>query len=136
MSRSKHRRKPASLSVPWLLGRRIRARSSNHVAREPCPTDADADADADAAREGDFDSTEQSLISLFNRRRCSNTSDLTRIHARIIKTGFTQHVYVAGRIISFCCSVSDEQGQGSIMDYACPVFEEIQFPDGFLYSTM
>ncbi|XP_077224522.1 pentatricopeptide repeat (PPR) superfamily protein [Tasmannia lanceolata] len=72
---------------------------------------------------------EQSLLSFF--KSCSTMEDLKQIHAQLIQSGFDQHIYVVGRIITFC-AVSDN---GS-MDYAVSVFEQIKYPDGFLWNTM
>ncbi|XP_020083380.1 pentatricopeptide repeat-containing protein At1g59720, chloroplastic/mitochondrial-like [Ananas comosus] len=79
--------------------------------------------------ENSHDSREETLISLF--KSCSTMRELSQIHAQIISAGFDQHVYVIGRLISFCC-VSEN---GS-MDYASLVFEQLNWPDGFLYNTM
>ncbi|CAA7403642.1 unnamed protein product [Spirodela intermedia] len=58
-------------------------------------------------------------------------ADLKQIHAQIIRAGLDQHVFVVGRIISFC-SVSEV---GSIA-YAAEVFERMERPDGFLWNTI
>ncbi|XP_073103527.1 pentatricopeptide repeat-containing protein At4g21065 isoform X2 [Elaeis guineensis] len=79
--------------------------------------------------DGSYHSQEQSLISLF--QSCSTMRDLSQIHSQIIRTGFDQHVFVVGRAITFCC-VSEH---GS-MDYALAVFEQLQWPDGFIWNTM
>ncbi|KAG0482906.1 hypothetical protein HPP92_010990 [Vanilla planifolia] len=76
-----------------------------------------------------FDHREQSLISLF--QPCSTMRELSQIHALIMRSGFTQHVFVLGRLISFC-AVSE---MGS-MDHAAAAFEDIGCPDAFLYNTM
>ncbi|KAG9132250.1 hypothetical protein Leryth_020542 [Lithospermum erythrorhizon] len=44
--------------------------------------------------------------------------------------GATQSLYVIGKIIYFCVS------QKGHMDYAKSLFEEVEFPDGFLLNTM
>nr|CAD1826499.1 unnamed protein product [Ananas comosus var. bracteatus] len=79
--------------------------------------------------ENSHDSREETLISFF--KSCSTMRELSQIHAQIISAGLEQHVYVIGRLISFCC-VSEN---GS-MDYASLVFEQLNWPDGFLYNTM
>lgn len=125
MSVSKYLRKPSPSSVLLLLGHRV-LRPLSSVLPPPPPSEECTIA---SAPHENSESREESLISLF--KQCSNIRDLTRIHAQIIKTGFDQHVYVVGRIISFH-SVSE---QGS-MDYASSVFHEMQWPDGFLFNTM
>ncbi|OVA12197.1 Pentatricopeptide repeat [Macleaya cordata] len=57
--------------------------------------------------------------------------DLKQIHSHIIQTGFSQDLFVVGKIITYC-AVSDD----GLMDYAVSVFEQIQNPDGFLWNTM
>ncbi|XP_073007203.1 pentatricopeptide repeat-containing protein At1g59720, chloroplastic/mitochondrial-like [Typha latifolia] len=79
--------------------------------------------------DANFHSREQTLISHFNS--CCSMRDLSQIHAQIISSGFEQHVYVIARLISFCC-VSEV---GSI-DYASKAFEQLNWPDGFLWNTM
>ncbi|PKA53011.1 Pentatricopeptide repeat-containing protein [Apostasia shenzhenica] len=76
-----------------------------------------------------FCSRERNLLSLF--LPCSAMRELSQIHALIIRSGFVQHVFVSGRLISFC-AVSE---LGS-MDYAAAAFEEISSPDAFIYNTM
>lgn len=129
MSVSKYLRKPSRSSLPLLLGQQVRPLSfvlplSSSASEECTKPSATQDSEKDK-----FKSREESLISSF--KQCFDIRDLTRIHAQLFKTGFDQHVFVAGRIISFC-SVSEH---GS-MDYAYAVFEEIQWPDGFLFNTM
>ncbi|WOL02097.1 hypothetical protein Cni_G10816 [Canna indica] len=77
-----------------------------------------------------FDAREQSLVFLLES--CSTFRDLNQVHASIIRTGFEQHVFVVGRLITFC-SVSEHKG---CMDYAPAVFEQLKWPDGFLWNTM
>ncbi|CAL9084477.1 unnamed protein product, partial [Musa textilis] len=77
-----------------------------------------------------FHEREQSLISFLES--CSTPRDLSQVHARIVRTGFEQHVFVVGRLISFC-SGSEQRG---CMDYASAVFRQLNWPDGFLWSTM
>ncbi|KAI0511741.1 hypothetical protein KFK09_012373 [Dendrobium nobile] len=76
-----------------------------------------------------FDLREQVLVSLFHP--CSTMRELSQIHALIIRSGFAQHVFVVGRLISFC-AVSE---LGS-MKYGNGVFEELNLPDAFIYNTM
>ncbi|KAJ6830949.1 pentatricopeptide repeat-containing protein-like [Iris pallida] len=85
--------------------------------------------DREDAADDSFRARERHLLSLF--KHCATMRDLTRIHGQIIASGFDQHVFVVGRIISFC-SVSEH---GS-MDHASSVFGDIRYPDGFLYNTM
>ncbi|MQL91513.1 hypothetical protein Taro_024136 [Colocasia esculenta] len=74
-------------------------------------------------------SREQALLALFSS--CFTMRELRQVHAQVVQSGFDQHVFVVGRIISFC-SVSEA---GS-MDYAAGVFERVEQPDGFLWNTM
>ncbi|XP_020571004.1 pentatricopeptide repeat-containing protein At4g21065-like [Phalaenopsis equestris] len=76
-----------------------------------------------------FHLREQTLVSLFHP--CSTMRELSQIHALIIRSGFAQHVFVVGRLISFC-AVSEF---GS-MKHANDVFEDINFPDAFICNTM
>lgn len=71
----------------------------------------------------------QRIMALF--KLCSSLRDLEQIHARIIRIGFDQNLFVIGKIIQFC-AVS-EQGD---MDYAASVFPTIENPDGFIWNTM
>ncbi|ONK60778.1 uncharacterized protein A4U43_C08F22510 [Asparagus officinalis] len=103
------------------------------LAGQPTPSEdytTSANAGQEDPEKEKFNAREQSLIALF-KQCCSNTRDVSRIHAQIVKTGFDQHVFVAGRVVSFCCA--SEQGS---VDYAASVFEELQYPDGFLFNTM
>ncbi|KAK8925654.1 Pentatricopeptide repeat-containing protein [Platanthera zijinensis] len=93
--------------------------------------------EADLAGEGEddavkipgFASREQGLLSLL--QPCSTMRELSQIHAVIISSGFARHVFVAGRLISFC-AVSE---LGS-MEHAAGVFADVDFPDAFSYNTM
>ncbi|GAB4845457.1 hypothetical protein Ancab_038864 [Ancistrocladus abbreviatus] len=74
-------------------------------------------------------SKENSLLSLF--KHCSVTKDLEQLHAQIIQLGFHQNPYVAGKIIEFCTVF-----QWDSMDYAERIFNDLEYPDGFLWNTM
>ncbi|KAL5813493.1 hypothetical protein ACOSQ4_024134 [Xanthoceras sorbifolium] len=75
-------------------------------------------------------SKEQTLMLLF--KKCSTMNDIKKIHPLIIKSGADKKtLFVIGKIIVFC-AVSDYGD----MDYAVPVFENIENPDGFLWNTM
>ncbi|KAH7550679.1 hypothetical protein JRO89_XS13G0246900 [Xanthoceras sorbifolium] len=65
-------------------------------------------------------------------KKCSTMDDIKKIHPLIIKSGADKKtLFVIGKIIVFC-AVSDYGD----MDYAVPVFENIENPDGFLWNTM
>ncbi|KAF5807229.1 putative tetratricopeptide-like helical domain superfamily [Helianthus annuus] len=72
---------------------------------------------------------EQALLSLF--KKSYTKTDVQQLHAHVIRSGFTQNLFVVGKVIVFC-AVSDE----CLMDYAVSVFEKIANPDGFLWNTM
>ncbi|KAI3673400.1 hypothetical protein L6452_39519 [Arctium lappa] len=72
---------------------------------------------------------EQTLLSVF-KKSCTKR-DVEKLHAHLVQIGFTQNLFVVGKIIVFC-AVSDE----CCMDYGVSVFETIENPDGFLWNTM
>lgn len=78
---------------------------------------------------GSYSKKEQTLLSMF-KKACTK-KDIEQLHAHVVQTGFTQNLFVVGKII-VSCAVSNE---GS-MDYAISVFEKIENPDGFLWNTM
>uniref|UniRef100_A0A1D1YQW5 Pentatricopeptide repeat-containing protein At4g21065 n=1 Tax=Anthurium amnicola TaxID=1678845 RepID=A0A1D1YQW5_9ARAE len=116
-----------STSTASLPLHHTRLQPSPPSAVPPTTTAAASRANDDPRQNSDL--REQALLSLFNS--CSSTGELRQIHAQIIRSGFHQHVYLVGRVVSFC-SVSEA---GS-MDYAAQVFQGVRWPDGFLWNTM
>lgn len=83
----------------------------------------------DTIPNGGYFAKEQNLMFLF--KQCSTLKHLNQLHARIIRLGFDQNLFVIGKLIDFC-AVSDHGD----MNYAVDVFDRIENPDGFLWNTM
>ncbi|KAM0936441.1 putative tetratricopeptide-like helical domain superfamily [Dioscorea sansibarensis] len=77
-----------------------------------------------------YNSTEHHLISLF--QSCTSMRHLEQVHARVIRTGFDQHVFVLAKLLTFCA----DSGHHISTDYALSLFNHIQHPDTFIWNTV
>ncbi|XP_010243684.1 PREDICTED: pentatricopeptide repeat-containing protein At2g42920, chloroplastic [Nelumbo nucifera] len=64
-------------------------------------------------------------------KRCTNMSDLQKLHAHIIKTGLAKDTIAASRVLAF--SATSPAGD---INYAYSVFSQIQNPNLFTWNTI
>ncbi|KAK6137257.1 hypothetical protein DH2020_029004 [Rehmannia glutinosa] len=77
----------------------------------------------------DFNLKEQECISLL--KRCKNMKEFKQVHCQILKLGFFWSSFCASNLVSTCAL--SEWGS---MDYACSIFEQIDYPSSFEFNTM
>ncbi|XP_039123647.1 pentatricopeptide repeat-containing protein At1g59720, chloroplastic/mitochondrial-like [Dioscorea cayenensis subsp. rotundata] len=75
-------------------------------------------------------SKEHHLIWLI--QSCITMRHLEQLHARIIRTGFDQHIFVLAKLLTFCAD-SDHH---IATDHALSLFNHIQHPDTFIWNTV